>query len=353
MTTSDVTAAQTLYFDPYNGNNVPIYDGTRWNWYSFSELSIPLTTTQSCTTTNSSATLVVADSRQLVRGMQVSGTGIQSSTTISSITDQTHIVLSKTATSSATNTITFKLPPNSVYDVWLTTLIGGAPTLQFGNAWTGKTTRNDAISVLNGVYVNTSAINSADSNAIPANQGLHLGIMATTSTAGQTEDSVLNRLACNRYNRRVRDLFGCPGYADSSTSNTSWTTTSTSWTQADGAASGSALNFLTLGEDYPHLQAQAFCGNASGGAALVGIGLDSTTAVMCAADNTATVNVSIACSTGNGNNATSYAMPVAGLHTAYLLGVVASGTGTYFASIKSLGADHSPPTTYLLGHVWG
>ena len=46
VTTSDVTAASTLYFTPYRGNRIALYTGTAWKLMSFSELSlaVPATT---------------------------------------------------------------------------------------------------------------------------------------------------------------------------------------------------------------------------------------------------------------------------------------------------------------------
>jgi len=44
VTTSDVIGATTVYFTPYNGNRVRIYDGTRWKMYSFTERSLALGT---------------------------------------------------------------------------------------------------------------------------------------------------------------------------------------------------------------------------------------------------------------------------------------------------------------------
>lgn len=40
VTTSDVTGAETLYYCPYKGNRIALYDGTNWVVRSFSELSI-------------------------------------------------------------------------------------------------------------------------------------------------------------------------------------------------------------------------------------------------------------------------------------------------------------------------
>lgn len=48
VTTSDVTAATSIYFTPYKGNRVALYDGSAWNIYAFTEKSIavPATTSQ-------------------------------------------------------------------------------------------------------------------------------------------------------------------------------------------------------------------------------------------------------------------------------------------------------------------
>jgi hypothetical protein len=40
--TSDVTAATSIYFTPYKGNRIALYDGTRWHIVAFTELSIAL-----------------------------------------------------------------------------------------------------------------------------------------------------------------------------------------------------------------------------------------------------------------------------------------------------------------------
>lgn len=47
ITTSDVTGATTIYFAPYKGDRIYLYDGTRWKLYSFNELSLALGTVTS------------------------------------------------------------------------------------------------------------------------------------------------------------------------------------------------------------------------------------------------------------------------------------------------------------------
>lgn len=48
VTNSDVTAATTLYYTPYKGNRISLYDGSNWKLYTFAETSIavPATTSQ-------------------------------------------------------------------------------------------------------------------------------------------------------------------------------------------------------------------------------------------------------------------------------------------------------------------
>lgn len=42
VTTADVTAATTIYYTPYQGNTIRLYDGSAWAQYTFSELSSSL-----------------------------------------------------------------------------------------------------------------------------------------------------------------------------------------------------------------------------------------------------------------------------------------------------------------------
>ena len=42
VTTSDVTAATTVYFTPYKGNQIGLYSGSTWNLFAFSEISLSL-----------------------------------------------------------------------------------------------------------------------------------------------------------------------------------------------------------------------------------------------------------------------------------------------------------------------
>ncbi len=45
VTPTDVTGAGTIYWTPYNGNRICLYDGTRWKLYTFAEVSLALVIT--------------------------------------------------------------------------------------------------------------------------------------------------------------------------------------------------------------------------------------------------------------------------------------------------------------------
>ena len=72
-----------------------------------SDCTIKVKTRQTCSTSGTTTNLTVADSSKLVVWMAVSGTNVNSSSTISSITDSTTVVLSHTTTGSVSGTVTF------------------------------------------------------------------------------------------------------------------------------------------------------------------------------------------------------------------------------------------------------
>ncbi len=83
-------------------------------------LNAPMSTSDimQSSTTGTNTTLTVTDSTVLAVGMEVSGTGIAYGTLISSITDATHIVISKVPTSSGTSSLTYTtrtISPTNIY----------------------------------------------------------------------------------------------------------------------------------------------------------------------------------------------------------------------------------------------
>lgn len=152
VTTADVTAATTVYFAPFKGNKIALYDGTQWAIYTFSQLSIAL------------------------------GTDAAS------------------------------LP----YDVFAY-LNAGAVAIE-RLPWTNGTTRATNLTTQDGVLVK-----SGDATR------RYLGTYRTTSTIGQTEDSLTKRLVwnyCNRVSRSLRRLED----------TNSWTYTTDTWRQVNASA---------------------------------------------------------------------------------------------------------------------
>lgn len=196
VTTSDVTAATTVYYTPYGGcNTIPLFDGTSWELLPFTQVSIAVPAT--------------------------------------------------TAT---------------MYDVWGYNN-AGVLALEL-LAWTNVTTRATALTTQDGVYVKTGATTR-----------LYLGSFATTAVSGQTEDSVSKRLLWNYYHRAERPMQVTDATA-------SWTYTTAAYQQANAAATNQLAVVVGVSEDAIRVRVESSVRNSSGSVTtIVGIGLDSTTAV--------------------------------------------------------------------------
>ncbi len=149
---SDQIAATTIYYTPYVGNVVPIYNGTSTTLQTFAQLSLGLTSTHTA---------------------------------------------------------------DAVFDIFVFSN-SGVMTLVTGPAWTNLTTRNSALTRLNGVWVNQSQItgtNGGNTFVIAANLATYLGSVYIDHTAGQTTQHVSsgqNRKwgLWNAYNRK-RIMVSC------------------------------------------------------------------------------------------------------------------------------------------------
>lgn len=145
VTVTDVTAAGTVYYAPHKHNLAPIWNATRWQVYSFSELSLVLEAAQ-----------------------QLSGAN---------------------------------------HDLFLFDL-AGALTLGTGPAWTNATTRADALGRKDGRWTNNGSITirtNGANNTVAANKALYVGTIRMTANA-QTEDSKAKRFLWNMYNRAPRQM---------------------------------------------------------------------------------------------------------------------------------------------------
>lgn len=148
VTTSDVTGATTVYFTPYQGNRIQLYDGTRWNLYTYTEMS-------QTTADNTKSPAAVAN--------------------------------------------------NSNYDIFVWDDAGTLRATR-GPAWTSDTARGTGagtteLELVQGRYVNKIAI----TNGPTAQKGLYVGTIRSDGSA-QINDSLAKRHVWNNFNRRVRPM---------------------------------------------------------------------------------------------------------------------------------------------------
>jgi YVTN family beta-propeller protein len=190
--TADATAQTSVYYTPYQGNIVPIYDGTNMQSYTFGQLTLALSSTNH--------------------------------------------------------------PSGEVFDVYaslqsgnvvLSAMAWGSNSSRSSSAGGKSGTGNATITQVDGLWVNNAAISASDSfngstgYAIPQGQGTYLGSFYTTA-AGQTGINFKPAAAAggsnniigfwNAYNR-VRISSMC------SDSNTGWTYATATWRPLDGGSS--------------------------------------------------------------------------------------------------------------------
>lgn len=321
VTTSDVTAATTIYVTPYLGAMLSLYYSSAWLSYAVTEKSVLATASQTGTTTNGSAVISgLTDTSQLVRGMKVTGTNVGAAAVINSVDSATQVTVSVNSTGSASNTITFKLPASKNYDVFAVPTSSSAYRIQLGPAWTSDTARASAVTFANaqdGVLVNDSIIASGDSNSIAAKGGRYIGTIRTTATDGQTEDSEANRLVWSMFNRVAKRL-----YISQSSTHTYNSASFRSWNNS----TANRVTFVTGGSfDAFRAQVRGDAAAVTNQTWYVGLGLDSTT-VASAQTGFGVTNLAYALLTGSYDYA-----PVAGYHYLQALEYGSSSNPTFYS----------------------
>lgn len=190
VSTSDRTSQGTLYFTPYLGNRITIYDGTRWKLYSFTERSLSLTLTS-----------------------------------------------------------------GKNYDVFIYDN-AGTLTLELSAAWTNDSTRADALTTQDGVYVKSGATTRR-----------WLGTIRASGT-NTTEDSEAKRFVWNAFNKVHRSLYKVEA-------TDSWSYGTNTWRQANGSASNQVE--VVLGSaSLVNVNVIANAYNGSTSNRWAGVGIDST-----------------------------------------------------------------------------
>lgn len=215
VSTSDQSGKTTIYYTPHKHNRIPIYNGTEWVLETFSELS------QTTTDTTRSPAAVAND---------------------------------------------------TVYDLYVWNN-GGTITLSRGAAWSSATSRGTGAGTAQQVRLNGRLVNAVSiTNGPAANRGTYVGTVRSNGSA-QLTDTAAARLVWNAYNWQPRELafhvnFGTYNY----TTNTV--------RQANNTSSYRVEVVVGLDEAVVDASLHAFyTQTAAGNEAVVGFGLDSTTAI--------------------------------------------------------------------------
>lgn len=214
--TTTVSGAATVYYTPYHGNLVPIYDGTNFIPTAFAEVS------QATTDATKSPAAVGA---------------------------------------------------SKVYDIFCWVDTGPTNRCTRGPAWTNDTTRGYSLAFVGGIYLNNSSITNGPASqrgtwvgTIRSNSGSTIdwiyGSVGTTTQAGTL-------YVWNLYERvLVNSAFG--------DSTASWTYNSTTWRQIRAQAADQISIVTGLSEDNISVSYNAGASTSTGSFCGIGIGVNST-----------------------------------------------------------------------------
>lgn len=218
---ADVLTVTSVFYTPYRGNALCIYNGTNFDTITFTEKSF-------------------------------------------SLTNSAHL-------------------SGKLYDVFGIN-VGGILNIGTGPAWTNSTTRSAAITLLSGIYVNTSIIDITNGGLVfsnyPANKATYLGTIYCTAN-GQTQFNIKPAAASggsnniigvwNTYNRTpIRSL--CRD------NNSPWTYGTNAWHSMDASTSNRISMVDGLGHSLSKASVKVVAGTATSQARLdIGINQNATT----------------------------------------------------------------------------
>lgn len=267
--TTDATAQTTVYYTPFLGNLVPIYNGSAFIPTTFAELSLALVASHAA---------------------------------------------------------------NTNYDIFAFSN-SGVVTLATGPAWTGDTARGTGagttqLTTINGFRVNAVAMtgrNGSTTYSIAANAATHLGTMRTIGSNGQTSFSfgavAANGTEAKFYLWNSYNRVQAAAFVGDSTN--SWTYDTTTWRNANASATMRVSFVIGNLRECINARYGILVGNSTGIGA-VGIGLDGTTpAGVYGIANSGGTDVSFA-------TAEYIASPTLGYHYVQALEYATAATATFY-----------------------
>lgn len=216
VTTSDVTGASAddIFFVPYKGCGISLYNDTRWKRYTFSQITIAVPTSNYFRMYD---VYVYDSSGTLTLELTAWDSGGQTTGTITGATNATPVVLTATNSLSVGDLIGVRSVGGTTVcndKVWRVSAVSGTTITLEGSVGNGAytsggtwykipTARTTALAITDGVPLKTGALTRR-----------YLGTFMTGATSGQTEDSVTRRLLWN-YNNRVQRELECYDATDS------------------------------------------------------------------------------------------------------------------------------------------
>ncbi len=278
VSTTDQTAKTTVYACPTSGGataegQIALLgtDDTTWKTHDTAQMSLGLTTTRNGTTHNGTAVIDgLATTVDLVVGQEITGTGVGAGAVIASIDSETQVTASVNSSADGTVSVTFKCPASKNYDLFVVN-IAGTPTLVFGPVWTNDTTRATAITQKDGVPVLSGSC-SVGGTSYAEGRLRHVGMVRTTTTAGQTElsrgglDTIGKCFIWSVDNQEDWEFFIVPNAA-------TWSYTTNTWRQVRANAN-MQIEFISGRSHRPRFTYMVTCKSTA--TPSVAIDIDST-----------------------------------------------------------------------------
>lgn len=213
VTTSDVTAATTLYFTPYKGDRIALYDpvSANWKFYTFAERSLSL----SGFIIGVCYDIFLYDAAGTLTLEQLAWKKVVASNSPTAGANKV-INLSDTATLAVGMPVTVKDGTNS--EIAIVSVVVASTSITVENLVNGYTTpdvygyadRATQLAAQNGVYCKTGSLDRR-----------YLGTILMTAT-GQTEDSLAKRFVYNYYNRVNSKMYVADNAGSYSYTTAAW-----------------------------------------------------------------------------------------------------------------------------------
>lgn len=284
ITTSDVSSTGTIYFTPYKGSRVSLYDGTRWKLYTLTEKSLSLTLTSGYCydiflyDNSGTLTLETAEWDNSTFTVTIASPGVVT-WTAHPLSNNDAVILSTTGalpTGLTAGTVYYVV--NKATNTFELSATKGGASINTSGSQSGThtvhslNTHGTIISLQDGIYVKTGATTRRYLGSIKANG---------TNT---TIDGAAYRGVWNYYNRVCRQLMKTDftGHTYNSATIRSWNNSTTN-----------RVEFIVgLVEDSLFLNLMHDSQNIANEFPAPGVGLDSTNTNLfdCFFTNTTTVN---------------------------------------------------------------